>query len=141
VTGVEFRIARTARIAMPDAGTSRRVPRLRTSCIAARCVATPSRRSPCGPPQTANDLVAIELIHELQHRAIDQASVLTTVPAKGHGGTRGIRRGFVASVYVEDVEPKQYLRAKTDGTPAGSWPLKSCCCCGWPIRTRVHALR
>jgi glycosidase len=61
----------------------------------------------------------MELIHELQHRAIDRADAVTTAAAKGHSGTlESFESSFPSRpVYVEEVEPKAYLRARTDGTP------------------------
>ena len=71
-------------------------------------------------PVTAGDLAAMALIHELQHRAIDQAQRPDGAGAKGHGGDASPRsrtRFPSRPVYVEGVDPGTYLRAKTDGAP------------------------
>jgi len=70
-------------------------------------------------PVTAGDLAAMALIHEIQHRAIDHANVITDVPTKGRGGALAAFEATFPSrpVYAEGVEPRKYLRAKTDGSP------------------------
>jgi len=70
-------------------------------------------------PVNGGDLAAIALIHELQHRAIDQANVLTTAVTKGHLGVLEDFEGLFPSrpVYVEAEDPHRHLRAKTDGSP------------------------
>jgi glycosidase len=119
---MEYRIAReardryhldeahfTSRAQAPDTGVARKA--------AWRIVrgggARPDR------PVTGGDLMAIALIHELQHRAIDQANVIRPGIAKGHmADLEGFEGVFPSrSVYVEGEDPHHYLRAKTDGTP------------------------
>ncbi len=119
---MEFRIARTARDRYAldegyfssrdqaaDGPTSRRA----AWRIAQAGGARPDR------PVTAGDLAAMSFIHELQHRAIDQANVISSAPAKRHGDALAAFEETFPSrpVYVERVEPRKYLRADTDGAP------------------------
>ncbi len=66
---------------------------------------------------TAGDLAAIALIHELQHRAIEQARLGTAGPAKAHGDALVAFEDVFPSrpVYLDGVEPRTYLRADTEG--------------------------
>src|SRR5262245_48131308 len=70
-------------------------------------------------PVAGGDLAAMALIHELQHRAVDQANVITTGGVKGHGDDLAAfeRRFPSRRVYVDGEEPRRYLRDRTDGTP------------------------
>ena len=70
-------------------------------------------------PVTAGDLAAMAIIHELQHRAIDQANVVVTAPVKRRVEVlAAFEDGFPSrSVYSDGVEPRAYLQARTDGAP------------------------
>jgi glycosidase len=70
-------------------------------------------------PVNGGDLAAIALIHELLHRAIDQANVVTTSVTKGHlQALEDFERLFPSRpVYVGIEDPHDHLRARTDGAP------------------------
>jgi glycosidase len=61
----------------------------------------------------------MSIIHELQHRAIDQANVVAAAPAKRHGDALAVFEESFPSrtVYSDRVEPGAYLQATTDGAP------------------------
>ena len=61
----------------------------------------------------------MSIIHELQHRAIDQANVITEAPAKGRAAALAAFEANFPSrpVYTDGIEPRKYLQAKTDGAP------------------------
>ena len=119
---MEYRIAReardryhldeahfTSRAQAPDTAVARRA----AWRIVLEGGARPER------PVNGGDLAAIALIHELQHRAIDQANIIGPGVAKGHlADLEGFERAFPSRrVYVEGEDPHHYLRAKSDGTP------------------------
>ncbi|MEZ4596213.1 MAG: hypothetical protein R3C32_04810 [Chloroflexota bacterium] len=119
---MEYRIAReardryhldeahfTSRAQATDTGVARRVAWRIVQGGGAR----PER------PINGGDLAAIALIHELQHRAIDQANAITATVTKGHlEALEGFEALFPSRpVYVGAEDPRHYLRAKTDGAP------------------------
>ena len=119
---MEYRIAReardryhldeslfTTRAQAPDTGVARRA----AWRIVREGGARPER------PVNGGDLAAMALIHELQHRAVDQANAIGAGVAKGYlADLEGFERSFPSRrVYVEGEDPHHYLRAKTDGTP------------------------
>ncbi len=70
-------------------------------------------------PVNGGDLAAISIIHELMHRAIDHANVITTRVTKGNlDALEGFEMAFPSrGVYVDGEQPDRFLRAKTDGAP------------------------
>ncbi len=68
---------------------------------------------------TAGDIRALSLIHEVQHRVIDQANVITEAAAKGRTAALAAFEANFPShpVYVDGVDPRKHLRGRTDGAP------------------------
>ena len=119
---MEYRIAREARdrYGLDEAYFSSRAQAADTAA-ARRAAWRIAREGGARPdrPVSGGDLAAIALIHELQHRAIDQANVITSGGVKGHGeDLAAFERWFPSRrVYVEGDEPRRYLRDRTEGTP------------------------
>ncbi len=122
VARMEFRIARTARDRYAlDGGYFSSRDQAADGPAARRAAWQMARTGGTRPdrPVTAGDLAAMAIIHELQHRAIDQAHVVVAAPVKG--GPRSWQRSRTDSrrgpCTATGSTPGHYLQARTDDAP------------------------
>lgn len=119
---MEYRIARLARdrYHLDDAHFTSRAQAADTG-VARRAAWRIVQEGGARPDRPVNggDLAAIAIIHELMHRAIDQANVITPGVTKGHlDDLEGFEAAFPSrEVYVEGEQPHRFLRGKSDGAP------------------------